>query len=47
MVSRSLEGSGSKETGRDELKGKDVLEQTTFALLLVSDDQGELLLNGN
>lgn len=44
VVSRSLEGTGSKETGKDELKGK---EQTTFTLLLVSDDQGELLLNGN
>lgn len=47
VVSRSLEGTGSKETGKDELKGKDVLEQTTSTLLLVKNDQGELLLNGN
>lgn len=47
VVSRSLEGPGSKGTGRVELKGKDVLEQRAFPLLFMSGDQGELLVNGN
>lgn len=46
MVSRNLEGSGRKGTNRIELKGKDGLEQTVFALLPGSGDQGEPLVNG-
>ena len=46
MVSRNLEGPENKGTRRIELKGKDGLEQMVFALLPVSGDQGELLVNG-
>lgn len=46
VVSRNLEGPGSKGTRRDELKGKSGLEQVAFALLLASGDQGEPSVNG-